>query len=96
MVHQSEIDQADVVEDGERLGQLDSPEAHHWWATPTMEELTNYHLGPSCVSHCLLLLFLYSLNVSSFREECLVNLPCPSTVHVDCLDVMKMARSLIL
>jgi len=40
LVHQSEIDQADEVEDGERLGQLESPEARRWWATPTMEELS--------------------------------------------------------
>jgi len=58
-VHQLEIDQAEEVEDGERLGQLESQEAQIRWATPTMEELTNYYLGPSRVSDFLIFLFLH-------------------------------------
>jgi len=65
-------------------------------AYPGGEELTNHYFGPSCVSRCLLLLSLYSLSVSSFREECSANVPRPPTVHANLLDVMKIARSLIM
>ena len=93
-VHQSEVDQAEEAEDGEHLGQLESPEARHWWATPTLEELTIHYLGPS-TSHVSgplpTVLILALLNVSLFREECSTNVPYPLTVHADlCLEPMKM------
>jgi len=56
-----------------------------------MWPLYSSYLGPSRVS-CLLLPSLYLLSVSPFSEECLANVPRPPTVHVNHLDVPKMAR----